>query len=474
MGSKLWKLCLDRLKQAELSYELESRGLSLGTISEMRISVRNVFKSDFNDSFRELPYTFVFKDDVEAVDVGLKELEQLKITFDGNVKHKSFRRISALLLYLIRRVNRSLPVTADDVGIRNNLLLRVLDLQSNLEHMIRKPSAVTGRTDTKSPISSEYSTPNSSPVVSDSDSEVLVSPVSNRSIIKPVPVSQWGLKFSGGPECSVSAFLERVKELRKARNISVEQLFDSAIDLFSDDALLWYRSIRLEVTSWDELQSRLRRAFMPTDYDDQLNNEIYHRIQGANERPTLFVAAMRRLYQRLNKLPSTSEQLRRIMKNLLPVYAQALALKEIKSFDELQKCLERLEETSLQSKRTSPMVLEPDLACKEKDALHIRRDRPRSSFSRNSELRRPDSFALKRNSSIHAPVATTQLRSSNMHSSTSVVKCWNCGESGHAFAKCSLPRKKFCFRCGKPDVTVCTCTKCGFRSGKGFGGNRTE
>lgn len=41
----------------------------------------------------------------------------------------------------------------------------------------------------------------------------------------------------------------------------------------------------------------------------------------------------------------------------------------------------------------------------------------------------------------------------------SEVVCWNWNEKGHNFSKCKKRRdKKFCFRCGKENVTKYTCS----------------
>lgn len=56
---------------------------------------------------------------------------------------------------------------------------------------------------------------------------------------KPIPVSKWNLKFSGDRKSmSVNAFLERVEEVKVARNVSREELFNSGVDIFTDQVLL--------------------------------------------------------------------------------------------------------------------------------------------------------------------------------------------------------------------------------------------
>ncbi|XP_063360516.1 uncharacterized protein LOC134662889 [Cydia amplana] len=59
---------------------------------------------------------------------------------------------------------------------------------------------------------------------------------------KLVPIAKWGIKFSGSNTSSVNAFIERVSELKEARNASDDDLWRCAIDFFEGDALIWYRA----------------------------------------------------------------------------------------------------------------------------------------------------------------------------------------------------------------------------------------
>ena len=41
-----------------------------------------------------------------------------------------------------------------------------------------------------------------------------------------------------------------------------------------------------------------------------------------------------------------------------------------------------------------------------------------------------------------------------------VFRCWHCGEPGHGFTTCAETRNKFCFGCGRRDVTKAECSQC--------------
>ncbi|KAF5272660.1 hypothetical protein FQA39_LY07687 [Lamprigera yunnana] len=61
------------------------------------------------------------------------------------------------------------------------------------------------------------------------------------SIYYTAPVYKLGLTFSGDTNhVGVNSFLQRVEKLKVVRHISKKQLFDSAVDLFTDQSLIWF------------------------------------------------------------------------------------------------------------------------------------------------------------------------------------------------------------------------------------------
>lgn len=76
-------------------------------------------------------------------------------------------------------------------------------------------------------------------------------------------VTKWRIKFDG--ESSVTNFLERVGELRTTRGVSKDQILEAAPELFSKEALYWYRSHHFP--SSDHLERRLKEGFQPYDYE---------------------------------------------------------------------------------------------------------------------------------------------------------------------------------------------------------------
>lgn len=184
---------------------------------------------------------------------------------------------------------------------------------------------------------------------------------------KNVPVARWGITFSGdGHDLSVAAFLERVEELRIARNASKEDVWSEAVDLFSGQALVWFRSIRRSISTLKELEYELKQEFQPADYNQELWEEIRNRTQGENERPGLFLAVMDNLFARLSFSITVAEKLAICRRNLHPYFQDRICLQTIESIVKLREVCKQLEDgKSLQERfRPPPSVknlLEPDL-----------------------------------------------------------------------------------------------------------------
>ncbi|KAK4873933.1 hypothetical protein RN001_013293 [Aquatica leii] len=258
-------------------------------------------------------------------------------------------------------------------------------------------------------------------------------PTPPQSRVKSVPVCKWGVKFSGDDDTSLSAFLEQVENLRVARKVSFEELFNSGIDLFCGKALLWYRANRRRASDWPSLVKLLRDQFQPVDYDERLLDEIKRRTQGETESMGIYLSVMETMFSRMSFRMPESQQLRILLRNITPFYQDHLTMVDVTSKEELLQYGRKLE-----TRRS-----------------HMQNFAPPPS-RRNRNLLEPDlAFVEAAPSSSGVDVAN--------------ITCFNCRKQRHKRAACKEPRKLRCFRCGALDVTVRTCTNC--RSGNG-GANR--
>lgn len=243
-----------------------------------------------------------------------------------------------------------------------------------------------------------------------------------------LPVAKWKLTFTGAKNDSVAAFLERVEEMCIAKNVPKPILFREALDLFEGSAKIWFRNARKHVANWSELVKRLKEDFQPPAYDDRLWEEIKSRSQGAEERSGMYIAIMDNLFSRLTVEPTEEQKLAIIRGNLHPYLVEKLCLHEISTVDELRHLLRKAEDAQATAAKyhpppaVCPSLLEPDLACQ-------------SARTRNPRL----------------------AASNPLQAEKEGIVCWNCKIVGHGHRNCQQPRRKFCYRCGRPGVVASEC-----------------
>lgn len=262
---------------------------------------------------------------------------------------------------------------------------------------------------------------------------------------KLVPISQWGVKFSGDHKMSINAFIERIDELKEARNATDEDLWRYSIDLFEGDALIWFRANKMYVTNWNELVILLKRTFQKPYFQDELLEEIKKRTQGKSESVIIYISIIQNMFNRLPNKVAESYKINLILKNLQPYYQRAICREEFSSISDLVNVLRIVERTKINcdnfiEPNASKSSLEPDLAFKDP-----------TTGVKIEEVKLIDIEEVK------------------AHTSKDTKKCWNCREIGHIFRNCSLPRQRlFCFKCGKFGTTSkeCRCNQ-GNATGEG-------
>jgi len=122
-------------------------------------------------------------------------------------------------------------------------------------------------------------------------------------------------------------FLNRVEEIRRARGVSYDVLLDSAVDLFSGEALTWFRSIakRVHFESWDHFTRVFLKAFLPPYYQRDLEVEIYARKQGPSERFQIYLPKIE-LFDRLPEPFSETKKLSILRGNARPAIQHYLSV----------------------------------------------------------------------------------------------------------------------------------------------------
>ncbi|XP_054257588.1 uncharacterized protein LOC128982670 [Macrosteles quadrilineatus] len=483
------------LRKKEVEYELRIRGLSSdGNANELRKRLQQSVANNDEVSVAAVNSLDV-AEELEECESKLEDLSANVADYEGNFTDNEYHRIVARLWHLYLRIGR-IPGTAgsDDeqektkteLEVKTKELLDTFKDQGTSTKNIGadQPTKIVDETSTTpstlmrktedgsssvktqmsltlptsnaannkdglpqqrplSPLPQKIDIPNKQPDQRNSvnlsgNTDQEKSSPSNRP--KYVPVYKWGLKFDNNAGSSVAAFLERVEELRRARGVTHSELFESAVDLFSGSALVWYRASTSRIHSWPQLCKELRDVFQPPDYDFRLQQEIFNRIQGEQEPIDLYMAAMEGLYERLSvEIPETS-RLAQIFNNLHPQLQDRLALLDIKSLDELRLMGRRAQAGRLRTSKPRPS--------------------PRSETTLEPDLAYQEPYRHRR---------VTGERVASIHQSPSgdnfPFTCWNCSMRGHRFRDCTRPKKRFCYGCGKDNILKKDCPSCVSKNG---------
>nr|CAI5823365.1 unnamed protein product [Callosobruchus analis] len=313
---------VNRLLGDELSYELQIRGLPVsGTVNEKRAMLRQVFRLERAGE--------THAPDTTELDPGhelsicrdkLGDLQEAIASFDSTNRENEYKRLNSRLIHLNCRLARLKCDSSDFEQQRVALLESCKQLSDSLEsafeeaqranvsvslidmpvplvpEVVRSTSNVkkvtAGQTDGNDPLDQDAAL--SIPRVIHALQTYRESHQQAGRVVETVDggnsrnrpqtrwrtdIGRWNLKYDG--ISSVNSFLERIEELRLSRGISKTRLLQSAPELFTKDALLWYRMS--EFSNWDDLVQQLRAAFQPFDYEFTLMEEIRRRSQGAQE-----------------------------------------------------------------------------------------------------------------------------------------------------------------------------------------------
>lgn len=310
------------LHKDELEYEVRIREAKpADTVVALRAQARTLNK--------ELPADEIVNCDlditVELVTIKEKLDSLEKLMLDSSSKTcclKSLNRIQALAHHLFHRITRldseenvTFASKINSFQERLNTTLAKLD---SIMHIFKSSL-------TKSLSLSSDTNHNSQNLPSEA----------NASIHK--------LNFRYNGKTCVKAFLQRLGELCLSRGISDIKLFNSASELFTDEALCWYRGVQDEVHSWSDLRQLLLEEYLPPDYDHRLMQEVRARTQGSDESIINYLSIMQNYFSRFTRSVSDEEKLNIVLFNIRPFYTAQLALNPVESWADLKRKCRLLE-----------------------------------------------------------------------------------------------------------------------------------
>ncbi|KAF6210116.1 hypothetical protein GE061_015872 [Apolygus lucorum] len=256
------------------------------------------------------------------------------------------------------------------------------------------------------------------------------------------PVYKWKLdKFTGENPDKALDFMEDVEERAQTRSVSLVRLLRESAELFEGEALVWYRDAIRRVSTWQELKREFLIAYQAYGNDSNLRDRIRGCKQSESQSIDVFLGKMEGMYSRLERPVSETERLEEILRNLNPFLKEKLVMTPMSSIHHLRVSA-RLAEAGRLRMGSAPAHLPV------------------------SQTQKPVGVVGRVASVASDSLPSAGLVEALQGSGGETFKCYNCGSGDHPHRSCPLPRKKFCFRCGLPDATTFSCSRCNKRQQK--------
>lgn len=429
------------LLKPELEYEVEVRGETPGlTVALLRKQISKLgpkFPScDILLSHLETG------DDLDGLEASLARLEESVNQLSANYEKNKLERSRNLALQIYFRITRIDASSSREDSVRlSQATIKLKTLQASLA--VPSLGEITSETPVTATGNIELVSTNNDVTVP----QVIVSCDKNLS------GDLTSLKYDG--KTCARAFIQRVKEFITARNISSDKMLRFATEIFTGDALHWFRSLQDSVSTWDEVCDRLKEDFSQSDYDYRFLEEIRARTQGERENITIYLAIMSGMFSQLNKPLSDADKLEIILHNIRPTYASVLtSVSKIENIEELRILAKNYEDVQARMSRFSeppkigPSTLAPSFAY-----AHSSDSRQVYPGSRQYQQFQPNYRSFNQNRP--APVTSKPV-----HAVEKQKFCPRCREDTHSLRQCKAERKIVCFRCGRPDFRHYDCPDC--------------
>lgn len=445
------------LTKAELTYEVAVRGETpASTVDQLRKQISKL--AHLNPSEDILLSHLEPAADVLGVSETLDKVEgyfrELSTLFDADVFARS-KNLCTHIAYRIRRIDCS--DSPDSLAKLREVRRRFDRLMAGFEDLA-KPGV---------------STP-ADPVL---DQGKPVSQVISVTCDRGSSLDLGKLKYDG--KSCARAFIKRISEFMVSRSVSDAKLLSSATDIFTGDALHWFRGIRDSVSSWSDVTVRLKEDFGYHDYDYRFLAEIRARTQGDKENITIYLSIMAGMFSQLDNKLSEEEKLEIILHNIRPCYASVLAsCGSISSIEELRALCRNYEIIhSRMSNFHEPPRVSTDTMAPEFAYSHITATpKPyRPPFNSGTDSR-GNSQGGSNNSGFNRPYPRRSFpQGQQAQSSSSSVPaqrvgaisrnysnyCPRCRVDSHNFYNCAADRSVLvCFGCGKQGVRIIDCPDC--------------
>jgi hypothetical protein len=158
-----------------------------------------------------------------------------------------------------------------------------------------------------------------------------------------LPISRWGIKFSGDDNVTLVDFLRQIAMLANSEQMTENSLLKKAGHLFKGTALEWFMSSAHRFRKWKHLVKGLKEAFLPEDNDYFLLQECERRQQLKTETFEIYLAKMNRLFDGLSYEISEKTKLSILKQNLKPSHKIGVAMLDVRTVEDLRRYCRKLD-----------------------------------------------------------------------------------------------------------------------------------
>lgn len=430
------------LQKSELEYEVSVRGgTPASTVADIR---KQITKLSQNYPSEDILCSHL--ESTEDLAIVSELLDKVKLIVASDAKDKNIlARTENVLHHLYHRLNR---ICVDDSNVQKHLECCTHYKELYEKFTVLKKMSI----DTLATLdSTSDSQPNEKPfnvsVTCDGSSKIS---------------SELGkLKFDG--KSCVRSFIQRVNEFSEARGISSSKLLSYATEIFVEDALHWFRSVREQVSSWDELEVLLKQDFDKADYDYRLLAEIRSRTQGEAENITIYLSILSGMFSRLSNPLSEVDRLEIILHNIRPCYASILAsVTEVKAIEQLRllcKNFENIQSRVLQFREppaSTSDTLAPEFAYKSKALAYNKQKQFYSNY--NNKTSNTSKPSADNNNNVNEKYLHA-INNNNADNNEKLPYCPRCRNNTHSLRNCENT-EIMCFKCGQKGVKKPECPNC--------------
>lgn len=434
------------LQKSELEYEVSIRGSTpASTVQDLRKQIAKLGPLFPSEDILDSPYEPA--DDLKGV---IETLVKVQAHLQAPLDDNGLLRTQNLLNHLYHRINR---IISDD-----STKLQYEACVVQFKNFTDSFNALKNKKDEPLPSTSH----NESPI---QNLPLNISVTCDRA-----STDIGKVKYDG--KTCVRAFIQRITEFCSTRNIPESKALSYATEIFTGDALHWYRSVRDRVSTWYDLLELLKNDFDQSDYDYRLLAEIRSRTQGETENITIYLSIMSGLFSRLSKNISEDDKIEIILHNIRPCYATVLAsTSEIRTLESLQTLCRNYENIQARLANfheptgVTSSTLAPEFAYKGNGSkINANQKSYKSNFNQYTKFNKQNysdtnQYKYNKNSNFNY----TNINEKYIHAidSTKPRYCPRCRVNTHNLRQCTENKQNiYCFKCGRKDVKTPQCPDC--------------